>query len=180
MPACNFTGNLELTLGGGITNSDSGGSQTTDVVLQGKTLFKPLETNGYGIGFAAGYAAHPATYPGHKLLGDAYFYVPTSFSFRDDRFVLHTNVGARHVREQGRARGIWGVGSETLVTPRLFLIAETYGESGSTSSYQIGMRYWIVPNHVQVDTTYGSRYGNHPDGHWVSVGLRLLSVPFLK
>src|SRR5688572_22139816 len=49
LPACNFTGNLELTLGGGRT-SDAEGIHTSDIVLQGKTLFKPMDTNGWGIG----------------------------------------------------------------------------------------------------------------------------------
>lgn len=67
-----------------------------------------------------------------------------------------------------------------MVTPRVYLIAETFGESRDNASYQLGIRYWIVPNHVQVDTTYGNQYGNKPDARWFSIGLRLLSVPFLK
>lgn len=180
LPSCNVTGNLEVTLGGARTSEDTGGSATTDIVLQGKTLFKRLETNGYGIGLAVGYAARPEVYPGKPPLGNPYFYVPASFSFNNDRFVLHTNVGALHARDQSRLRGTWGIGSETELTPRIYLVAETYGESGSTASYQAGIRYWVVPNHVQIDATYGKRYGNHVDGHWVSVGLRLLSVPFLR
>ena len=39
LPACNFTGNLELTLGGSRTG-DALGSETSDVILQGKTLLK--------------------------------------------------------------------------------------------------------------------------------------------
>ncbi|MCL2635297.1 MAG: hypothetical protein FWD50_01535, partial [Betaproteobacteria bacterium] len=38
LPACNFTGNLELTLGGARTSYDDGKTRTTDVVIQGKTL----------------------------------------------------------------------------------------------------------------------------------------------
>jgi hypothetical protein len=45
LPACNFTGNLELTLGGALTRED-GQTRTTDVQAQGKTIFKPLEVNG--------------------------------------------------------------------------------------------------------------------------------------
>jgi len=179
LPACNFTGNLELTLGGAKTR-DPAGTETTDVLLQAKTLFKPLETNGYGIGFAAGYNARPADNPERKLLGNPYFYVPISFSLKDDLFVLHTNLGARHARDQGRTLGTWGIGSETKLSDRVFIIAETYGETRGNPSYQIGVRYWIVPNHMQIDTTYGNRFGTRTDNHWISVGLRLLSVPFLK
>lgn len=177
LPACNFTGNLELTLGGAVTR-EGGGSSTSDVVLQGKTLLKPLETNGYGVGLAIGYGAHPADYNGRNL-GDPYFYVPASFSFADDRVVLHLNGGARHVRAE-QTRATWGIGSETLITPRVFLIAETFGESRNNASYQAGLRLWLVPNRVQIDATYGNQYGDKPGARWFSVGLRLLSPPFLK
>jgi len=179
LPACNFTGNLELTLGGGKTR-ESGTTETSDVVVQGKTLFKPLDTNGYGIGLAVGYNARPADNPERKLLGNPYFYVPISFSFKDDIFVLHTNVGARHARDQGKALGTWGIGSETKLSDRTYIIAETFGETRGNPSFQVGVRFWIVPNHVQVDTTYGNRFGTQTDNHWISIGMRLLTVPFLK
>lgn len=62
LPACNPGGNLELTLGGALGENDRG-TQTTDVVLQGKTLIKPLESNGYGVGLALGNVRHPAISP---------------------------------------------------------------------------------------------------------------------
>jgi hypothetical protein len=58
LPACNFTGNLELTFGGASTR-EAGDTKTTDVVMQGKTLFKGMDTNGWGIGLAAGTVRHP-------------------------------------------------------------------------------------------------------------------------
>jgi hypothetical protein len=178
LPACNFTGKLELTLGGAVTR-EGGGSSTSDVILQGKTLFRPLETNGYGLGLAVGYGAHPADHD-NRPLGDPYFYVPASFSFAGDRVVLHLNGGARHVRSDHQTRATWGIGSEILVAPRAFLIAETFGESRGNASYQAGLRIWLVPNRVQIDATYGNQYGNKPDARWFSVGLRLISPPFLR
>ncbi|MDP1671875.1 MAG: hypothetical protein Q8L65_02015 [Burkholderiales bacterium] len=178
LPSCNFTGNLEVTLGGAITR-DAEGSATTDIVFQGKTLLKNLETNSYGIGLAVGYVGHPVAHGGRPL-GGPYAYMPISLSLADDRVVLHTNVGARHVRADSSTRATWGLGSETMITPRTYLIAETFGESRDSASYQLGFRFWIVPNRVQVDTTYGNQYGNKPDSRWFSVGLRLLSTSFLK
>ena len=87
LPACNFTGNLELTLGGA-RGEDDGGIRTSDMVLQGKTVFKPLEANGWAWGLGFGSVRHPAINTRNNLIGDLYAYVPASFSFRDDRLVL--------------------------------------------------------------------------------------------
>ena len=57
LPACNFTGNLELSVGGAWTYK-ARSTRNTGVVLQGKTIFKSLETNGWGLGLAAGTLWH--------------------------------------------------------------------------------------------------------------------------
>jgi len=36
-----------------------------------------------------------------------------------------------------------------------------------------------VPDRVQLDATYGNRNGGGTGERWFSIGLRLLSVPFL-
>ena len=172
LPACNPGGNFELTLGGALSRAE-GQSNSGAILIQGKTLFKPLESNGFGIGLAAGYA----TQPGNGQSGSPYFYVPASFSFADDRLVLHTNIGALHERENNQTRLTWGVGSEIQTTDHLYIIAETYGQDKGRPFLQMGLRYWIVPNRVQLDTTYGSQIGNLHDERWISIGLRLITPP---
>lgn len=178
LPACNFSGNLELTFGGARTN-DAEATHTTDVVLQGKTLFKPLEPNGWGLGLVVGTVRHPEGHDDDNLVGDLYAYVPTSFSFRDDRVVLHANLGWLHEKDPGRHRLTWGLGSEAQFAERTWLIAETFGQNQGKPFFQAGLRYWLVPNHVQIDATYGDRAGSGSGERWVSIGLRLLSAPFL-
>lgn len=170
LPACNPGGNLEFTAGGALARAD-GRMQSGGITLQGKTLFKTLETNGYGIGLAVGYAVQP----GNAHSGSPYFYVPTSFSFADDRWVIHTNLGALREPEEGRTRLSWGIGSEIQTTDRLYLMAETYGQDVGRPFLQLGIRYWLVPAHVQLDTTYGNRLGFSSDERWISIGLRLIS-----
>ncbi len=170
LPACNPGGNFELTLGGALAFSD-GERQSSAFVVQGKTLLKPLETNGYGIGFAAGYAKQP----GSEASGSPYFYIPVSFSFADDRVVIHTNIGDLNERESHSHRLTWGIGSELQTSERLYIIAESYGQDKSNAYFQTGLRYWIVPGHIQVDTTYGSQFGHVHDKYWVSIGLRLIT-----
>ncbi|UJB67553.1 hypothetical protein YS110_21265 [Acidovorax sp. YS12] len=177
-PACNFTGNLELSLGGA-KGKDDGGTQTTDIVLQAKTLFKPLEPDGWGWGLAVGNVRHPAIHTGNNLLGDLYAYVPATFSLRNDRVLVHTNVGWLHEREARRHRMTWGLGTEVQWSASTWLIAEVFGQNQGKPFYQVGLRYWLVPDHVQVDTTYGNRAGSGAQERWFSIGLRLLSPAFL-
>ena len=173
LPACNFIGNLELTLGGASTHDDAG-THPTDIVFQGKTIFKSMEPTGWGIGLAAGMVRHP------QVDGsDWYASVPASFSFKDDHFVLHTNMGWLHEQETGRHRLTWGIGSETKLAERTWLIAETFGQNQGKPLYQMGVRHWILPNSVQIDMTYGNRIGSNADEQWFSIGLRMLSMPFL-
>ena len=175
LPACNFTGNLELTFGGARTrDSDEGGTYASDLQFQGKTLFKPLEPNGWGMGLVAGTVRHP-----QLPARDWFAYVPMSFSFVDDRFVVHVNAGWLREGESGRQRGTWGIGSETRLHPRLFFIAEVYGQNEGKASHQVGVRYWIVRDRVQLDATYGNIAGDRITDRWFSIGLRLLSPAFL-
>jgi hypothetical protein len=178
IPACNFTGNLETSIGGSL-GQDPQGTRTNDVLVQAKTLFRPLETNSYGVGFAMGYIAHPAQRTDRRLLGDLYAYAPISVSLASDRVVVHTNIGATHVRELGVNRATWGVGTEIQVTPRVIAIAETFGQNVGKPQYQAGLRIWLVPNRVQIDTTYGNQFGGSDERRWFSVGVRLLSPAFL-
>ena len=173
LPACNPGGNFELTIGEALSRAAGHTDNNGAFLIQGKTLFKPLETNGYGVGLAVGYSTELGSGEGRS----AYFYVPTSISFANDRFVLHTNLGAVRELEGATTRLTWGIGSETQTTDRLFIIAETYGQNKGSPFFQMGLRYWIIPNHVQVDTTFGSQIGHLHDERWVSIGLRLITPP---
>lgn len=170
LPACNPGGNFELTFGGALAYAD-GRKQSGAMLVQGKTLFKPLDTNGWGLGLAAGYA----TPPGSEQSGSPYFYIPLSFSLADDQLVIHTNLGNLRERETRKNRLTWGVGGELQATERLYVIAESYGQDQGSAFFQTGLRYWLMPGHIQVDTTYGSRFGQIHQERWFSIGLRLIT-----
>jgi len=170
LPACNPGGNFELTVGGGLAYAD-GHRESSARVIQGKTLFKPLETNGYGIGLAAGYARQP----GSDTAGNPYFYVPVSVSLADDRLVIHSNLGYTREREDKENRLTWGIGTEAQLTAHTWLIAESYVQDRGSPFFQVGVRHWLLPGHVQIDTTYGSQIGQIGAQNWISIGLRLIS-----
>src|SRR5262245_57302236 len=93
-PACN-PGWLEITAGGNDLPDENGG-RMNDYVVQGKKIFRHLELNGYGYGLAVGAFFHGDPQPGQGQLKTAYFYVPMSKSFIDDRLIVHVNLGAQN------------------------------------------------------------------------------------
>lgn len=172
LPACNPFGNLELTAGMGVAKAD-GASGTSDQVFQLKTLFRPLDTNGWGIGLAIGTVRHPAVNPGPNQFGNTYAYVPLSLSFADDRVVLHANAGVLHDRRSGRDSTTWGLGAEIRLGERVLGIAETFGDNRDKPFWQLGARYAVVPDRVQIDATLGQRFSGTTAERWFSFGLRL-------
>ena len=171
LPACNPTGNLEFTFGGGIAKPQ--GEQTTnDYVLQAKTLIRPLETNGWGWGFAVGTIRHPAINPGPNMLGNTYVYIPLSLSFNDDKVVVHGNLGWLKDKASSLESATWGIGGEFKLHPKLLGIAETYGDNRGFSYGQVGVRFSVVPNLFQVDATYGRQLSGNGASNWVSFGIR--------
>ena len=150
MPACNRL-DVEWTLGGNRVEGDN------HLVVQGKKLLKPLETNGYGLAVSVG-----------AIGSEPYVNGIASFSFLQDWSVLHTNVGYLE------NRATWGVGLEQLIyAPRVYGILEAFGERGEKATFHGGIRFWVIPNRFQVDSTYGRQQAD-PTVRFFSVGLRFL------
>lgn len=172
LPACNFTGNLEITAGGGRAHYDDA-TATVDYVFQAKTLLRPLETNGIGVGFAVGKVLHPAVNPGPNLLGNAYAYLPVTLSLFDDRALVHGNIGWLRDRASKRDNLTWGLGGEFVLAGRWSAMAENFGDNRGKPYWQVGLRTFLLPERVQVDGTIGNQYGGEKSGRWISIGLRI-------
>ncbi len=151
LPACNPFG-VELTVGGNRIEDER------NSIFQGKYLFKELQTNGYGLAASLGYFG-----------ADPYVNAIASFSFLNDRAVVHTNVGA--ISGFG---GTWGVGLEALLlAPRVYGIVETFGQRSQTPTLHYGLRFWVIPNRFQIDATQGHQAAD-PEKRFISLGIRLL------
>ncbi len=178
LPACNLFG-IEITAGAGVQSANAAGqSDQRDYQFQGKTLFRPLTTNDWGWGLAAGVVRHADIALHENLLANRYFYVPVSKSFADDRFVLLTNLGVVDNRDERRRGLLWGAGGEYYLTQRTVLLGEVYGATGFDRFSQVGLRYWIIPDRLQVDSTYGFQWNGANRTEWFTVGFRIISGKF--
>ena len=173
LPGCNPAGNLELTFGGLNIRNDAEG-RASAIIAQGKTLLRPLQTNDYGVAATLGTTRQRAFSPDPASRWSPFLNLISSVSLRNDTAFIHINAGALDDRNAGVLRPTWGLGAEVLVAPNLYAIAETYGQKGEKAAQQIGLRYWIVPNRLQVDGTLGSQRSAPPTRDWMSLGLRIL------
>lgn len=172
LPACNLGENFEVTLGGGVYRNQDEHYRTEDWIVQFKTLFKPLETNGWGWGLAVGRVMHPDIQPGPNQLGNTYFYVPVSFSMRDDDVVVHLNVGMLRDKDESRTKASMGLGTEFKLGGAFKGIAEVFGDNTQNPFYQLGVRYSLVPEVFQIDGTIGQQVNGDRQTQWLSVGIR--------
>ena len=178
LPACNPTGHFELTFGGART-WEHGESAFTDQQIQAKTVLRPLETDGWGLALAVGTVRHPKRETANGWPGDAYFYVPVSIAFNNDAWVVHLNAGAVNRRDEKRTLATWGFGNEIRLRDDLLFIPEIFRSERGRPFYQAGFRYWVVKDRLQIDATYGNRAVSNTGERWFSIGLRVLSPPFL-
>jgi hypothetical protein len=40
------------------------------------------------------------------------------------------------------------------------------------------VRFWIVPDHLQLDASYGGNLDAFQRTHWTTIGLRIITKPF--
>lgn len=171
MPACNLTGNFEISLGTGAVHTDPN-IRSQDYVIQAKTLVRPLGTDEWGWGLALGHVMHPSIHPGPNLMGNTYAYVPVSKSFRQDAVIVHMNLGWLRDKASRDDKLTWGLGTELQLSPRWTGIWEAFGDHRSKPYVQTGLRYALQPNLLQLDLTFGQQHQGPADARWVSFGLR--------
>ncbi len=115
---------------------------------------------------------HPDIQPGPNQLGNTYFYVPVSFSLRDDDVIVHVNVGMLRDRQEDRNKVNMGVGSEFKLGGNFKGVAEVFGDHTQNPFYQVGLRYSLVPEVFQIDGTVGQQVNGDSRTQWLSIGVR--------
>ncbi|WP_230408490.1 hypothetical protein [Undibacterium flavidum] len=173
VPACNFTGNLELAFGGAVVYDDIRTNKRAQI--QAKTVFKPLDINGWGAGLVIGNQFDP-----HQTFnGDLYARVPVSWSFSDDRVLVHTNVGWVRTATFKQNAASWGIGTELKWTEKTALSAEVFGQQYGKSEFQFGIRHALIADRLQLSASYGNRTGQGQNARFVSIGITLQSDSIL-
>ena len=176
LPACNVSENLEVTIGGSL-EGESGHSSFANELYQMKSIIQPIAINQTGYSIVLGNGRDPKRTM-NKVIQDWYLNVPISYPY-NDRLVIHTNLGVTHLTDEKTEKMNWGLSSEYNYNEHIDLISEVFNQSSNSTYFQFGLRYWLIKNRAQIDTTYMNSFNHIGEDQSFSVGLRLLSLPFL-
>jgi hypothetical protein len=168
-PACTPVRNLEVTLAVGFLDAGGPGRER-DVLLQGKTLFRPLQAGDWGWGLALGTTPRGRVFPGQRRFGTLFAYVPLSLSLGEDRVVLHQNAGWHYRRDEEGAPGpeaahafTWGTRGDLWLGGRFTAIAELFGDSRrACPQWQAGLRTELWRERLLLDVSYGRHTASLP------------------
>ena len=167
MPACNVAGTWELAAGLGRIDPDGAGSAYGSGVVQAKTVFRPLEKNGWGIGLTIANQFRQ----GSGINGDLSVLFPVSLSLMDDQVLVHANAGWLRAHASGQQDGFWATGTDWAVRSRLTLTLEAYGTGRGHGFTQAGTRFTIIPDRLAFDAAVGSRIGRLGAERYATIGL---------
>jgi hypothetical protein len=186
LPACQPFRRLEVTAGVG-SIWEEGGNHRAEYVIQGKTLFRDLEEDSFGIGLVAGAGLDPLAQLAGAPLPAAFAYVPFSVGVRDRFLTVHQNVGWRFQRADSDAPPshvahvlTWATRLDVRATPNLKLMGEMFGEGRMTPEYQFGLRTELVPDRLLLDVSYAVHRGQGLGGTGLIIGFAWTPAPIFR
>lgn len=176
LPACNPTGNLEFTAGFNQLQTQNG--HVGNYVLQGKTLFREMQTNSWGMGVAFG-----TTRPRHGAASANFIYLPYSLSFADDALIVHANLGwvenrapkNNHISSFNRTTG--GLGAEYRLASRVTVFSEVFGDDVVRPIVHTGLNIQLISNKLNLNMTGGRDLAMDAKHNFYSVGLNFYGLP---
>jgi hypothetical protein len=175
-PACNFTGNLELTVGGARAKPDDGESSSI-VQLQAKTVLSPLGEGAWSFGMVAGGGRDTGAPHGSSAFQLYYAKALASWYPRSD-LEIDLNLGAANAYGAGTFT-LAGADIQYAVINNVQLLVEAFRDEPGSTKYQVGARYIIVRDRFEAYASYGNRF-NASSGQWSAIiGIRVHTAAFL-
>jgi len=175
-PACNFTGNLELTVSGARAKPDDG-EPSSIVQLQAKTVLSPLGESAWSLGMLAGGGRDTGAPHGSSAFQLYYAKALASWYPRSD-LEIDLNLGAANAHGAGTFT-LAGAAIQYAVSNDVQLLAEAFRDEPGKTNYQVGVRYTIVPDRFEAYVSYGNRF-SASSGQWSAIiGIRVQTAAFL-
>ncbi len=167
LPACGAGRGIEWSLGAQQSRVAHPGATGFSGLAQYKRLLWDLQAGSVGVAASVGSVLN------ENAQALPYVYLPISWMSRDERALVHLNIGRASKPYGILEERTWGLGLEQQLTPSLWAVAERNSPSSSQWQVQAGLRWWVVEGQLQLDATTGQQH--RAAGHsarFTSMGLR--------
>ena len=175
-PACNFTGNLELTIGAARAHPDES-EQSSIIQLQAKTVLFPRDDGAWSFG-AVGGGARDTGAPHGSSAFQAYYAKLLASWYPSNDLEIDLNLGAANTYGSGTF-ALAAAAIQYEIVTNVQLLAEAFRGEPGPGKYQVGIRYIVVPDRFEAYVSYGNPF-NGASSQWSTIiGIRMQTAAFL-
>jgi len=154
-PACNFTGNLELAIGGARTYP-SDDPVSNIIHLEAKSVFFPRGEGQWSVGAVA--AAERDTGAAHGRTAFQSFNVTGLASwYPRDELEIDLNLGVSYQHGRG-SFAVAGAAVQYSPVESLQMLGEVFHDEPGRAKFQVGLRGIVVADRFEVYVSYGNRF----------------------
>jgi len=171
MPACAVNDFLELGVGGARYRDPHVGGHSL-LRLQAKSVFHRDPSDHWSAGAVAGVQRDGGHESRNSFVHDAAALGLVSFNALDNALRIHANAGVVYRRSE-YTTAAWGAAIEYDLRDDWTLLAELYRDAPGRPSYQLGIRYLLVTDRVELFASGGSRLGDRGDTWFAKFGARI-------
>jgi hypothetical protein len=175
-PACNFSGDLELSIGAARVRPDADGSSSL-IALQAKTVLFSLADREWSFGMLAGAGRDTGAPHGSSAFQAYYAKALASWYPRSD-LEIDLNLGAANTYGAGTF-SLAGAALQYSISDNVQLLVEAFRDEPGRGKYQVGARFIIVPDRLEAYASYGNRFNGTADQWSAIVGIRVQTAAFL-
>jgi hypothetical protein len=176
-PACNFIGNLELSIGGARTQGDS--NETSSIVqLQAKTALSSRVEGTWSLGMNAGVVRDTGAPHGSSAF--QLYYAKALASWYPNRDLeIDFNLGGANLYGSGTF-ALAGAAIQYAIVTNAQVLAEVFRDEPGRAKYQLGARYVVIRDRFETYVSYGNRFNGPSSQSWAVIGIRVQTPPFLR
>ena len=154
-----------------IFNSSTNDFSATNWLIENKVVPRSWTKNRWGVGNVSA-----VVFDFNGNLTQLYSFIPISRMIFNSQSFLHLNLGleANHLQNDWEYLFTSGIRADIAISDRILVLSEFYSFNFSSSGFQAGFRFIIIPGHLETDITYGRGFDNIMTYPGFNVGISII------
>jgi hypothetical protein len=170
LPACSVTGYLELGAGGArYRDAEVGGHSL--FVVSAKAILHRDANDRFSVGAVAALQRDGGHEARNRAFHDGVALALVTLNAPDHPWRVHLNAGVVYRRDAFTTRA-WGVATEYDLRDDWTLLAEAFRDEPGRPKFQLGVRYLLVTDRVELFASGGDSFASRGNGWFAKFGVR--------